>query len=141
MAKSWLWALPPSTRKISKVMAKSLLWVFPPSTRIHADRSDCILTVCHPKTLSRHYSGMAVVAKETQAHARIREYRTQMPIVRLAGKTDSRISERIAFCRVSGWRELTVKAWFKLLGVVSFRGCTGLKPLAKLDKTVFHSPS
>ena len=54
-------------------------------------------------------------------------------------KTDSRISERIAFCRVSGWRGLTVKAWFKLLGVVSFRGCTGLKPLAKLDKTVFHS--
>ena len=54
-------------------------------------------------------------------------------------KTDSRISERIAFCRVSGWRGLTVKAWFKLLGVVSFRGCTGLKPLAKLDKTVFPS--
>ena len=47
---------------------------------------------------------------------------TQMPIVPLAGKTESRISQGI--CRVSGWRK--VKALFKL---VNFRAFTGLKPL------------
>ena len=112
MAKSWLWALPPSTRKISKS------WLSPcfgSSPHLHAymqtDLTAFLLyAIRRPsRDVTMEWPSSRRKRKHTQGFGN-REPRCQSSGLLGKLKTDSRISERIAFCRVLGWRGLTVKS-------------------------------